>query len=281
MRRRCFRKNKMVLSTSFFLEDFLPPSPSPFWKHIFEASHSEESREPEVLPQEPEVMELHVPHGPSTELLTPLRFSRIFKCPFVLLWNSRTPRSLSGTSHPFPGLNESSSAPLSYCGTSCTPWSLSVTPNLPSPPPRSEWNFQCPFRPKCYIELRFGVRSHTSTRIYLISNDLYSMIYCGMFKIHFNAYRLLVYRFCSLVVFWVQIHRSGFDSRRHQIFGEVVVLEWGPLNLVSTTEELLGRKSNGSDLETREYGRRVRSRWPCGTLYPQKLTVTSPKSGDR
>jgi hypothetical protein len=33
-------------------------------------------------------------------------------------------------------------------------------------------------------------------------------------------------------------------------------LERGPLSLVSTTEELLGRKSNGSGLEIREYGRR-------------------------
>jgi hypothetical protein len=35
-----------------------------------------------------------------------------------------------------------------------------------------------------------------------------------------------------------------------------VGLEWVPLSLVSTTDELLGRKSSGSDLEIREYGRR-------------------------
>jgi hypothetical protein len=35
-----------------------------------------------------------------------------------------------------------------------------------------------------------------------------------------------------------------------------VGLERGPLRLVSTTEELLERKSNGSGLERREYGRR-------------------------
>jgi hypothetical protein len=33
-----------------------------------------------------------------------------------------------------------------------------------------------------------------------------------------------------------------FDSRRYQIFWEVVGLERGPLSLVSTTEELLDRK---------------------------------------
>jgi hypothetical protein len=41
---------------------------------------------------------------------------------------------------------------------------------------------------------------------------------------------------------------------------KIVGLERGPLSLVSTTEELLGRKSNGSCLENREYGRRDPSR---------------------
>jgi hypothetical protein len=58
-------------------------------------------------------------------------------------------------------------------------------------------------------------------------------------------------------------------------------LERGPLSLVSTTEELLKRKSRGSCLENREYGRRDPPHWPCGTLYPQKLELTSPTSGDR
>jgi hypothetical protein len=62
---------------------------------------------------------------------------------------------------------------------------------------------------------------------------------------------------------------------------KVVGLERGPLSLVSTTEELLGRKSSGSCLENREYGCRDPSRWQRGTLYPQKLTITSPTSGGR
>jgi hypothetical protein len=60
-----------------------------------------------------------------------------------------------------------------------------------------------------------------------------------------------------------------------------VGLERGPLSLVSTIEELLGTKSSDSDLESREYGRRDPSRWPRGTLYPQKLALTSPISGGR
>jgi hypothetical protein len=62
---------------------------------------------------------------------------------------------------------------------------------------------------------------------------------------------------------------------------KVVGLERGLLSLVSTTEELLGRKSSGSCLENREYGRRDPLRWPRGTLYPQKLAITSPTSGGR
>jgi hypothetical protein len=40
---------------------------------------------------------------------------------------------------------------------------------------------------------------------------------------------------------WLQIRRSGFDSRHYQK-KKVVGLERGPLSLVSTTEELLDRK---------------------------------------
>jgi hypothetical protein len=45
-----------------------------------------------------------------------------------------------------------------------------------------------------------------------------------------------------------------------------VGLERGPLSLVSTTVELLGRKNSGSGLENREYGRRDSSRWPRGIV---------------
>jgi hypothetical protein len=80
---------------------------------------------------------------------------------------------------------------------------------------------------------------------------------------------------------WLQVQRSRFDSRRYQIFWEVVGLEQGPLSFVSTIEELLGRNSSDSGLEIREYGRRDPSRWPRGTLYPQKLALISPTSGSR
>jgi hypothetical protein len=60
-----------------------------------------------------------------------------------------------------------------------------------------------------------------------------------------------------------------------------VGLERRPLSLVSTIEELLGRKNSGSGLENREYGHGDSSRWPRGTPYPQKLALTSPISGGR
>jgi hypothetical protein len=72
----------------------------------------------------------------------------------------------------------------------------------------------------------------------------------------------------------------GFDSRRYQIFWEVMGLDRGPLSRVSTSEEILGRNSRGSGLETRQYGRRDTSHWRRGTLYPnKKLALTSPTSG--
>jgi hypothetical protein len=43
----------------------------------------------------------------------------------------------------------------------------------------------------------------------------------------------------------------GFDSRRYQVFGELVGLEHGPLSLVRIIEELLERKSSGFGLENR------------------------------
>jgi hypothetical protein len=60
-----------------------------------------------------------------------------------------------------------------------------------------------------------------------------------------------------------------------------VGLKQGPLSLVSTTEELLERKRSGFGLENREYGSRDASRRPRGTLYPQKLALTSPTNGGR
>jgi hypothetical protein len=80
---------------------------------------------------------------------------------------------------------------------------------------------------------------------------------------------------------WLQIQRSRVLFPALPDFLGSIGFGTGPLSLVSTTEELLGRKSNGSGLECREYGRRVPSRWPRGTLYPQNLSLNSLRSGGR
>jgi hypothetical protein len=59
-----------------------------------------------------------------------------------------------------------------------------------------------------------------------------------------------------------------------------VGLERGPLSLVSTTEELLGRNSSGSGLESREYGRGDPSDHVTSSIR-KKLALTSPTSGGR
>jgi hypothetical protein len=68
-------------------------------------------------------------------------------------------------------------------------------------------------------------------------------------------------RLCGLVVRVLGYRSEGPSSipgttRKEKVVG----LERGPLSLVSTTEELLGRKSSGSCLESRDYGRRDPSR---------------------
>jgi hypothetical protein len=73
----------------------------------------------------------------------------------------------------------------------------------------------------------------------------------------------------------------GFDSQRYQIFWEIMHLERGPLSLVRITEELLQWKSSGSGSRKsrlRPWGSVALTR---NTLYPQKLALTSLKSGGR
>jgi hypothetical protein len=55
-----------------------------------------------------------------------------------------------------------------------------------------------------------------------------------------------------------------------------VGLERGPLNLVSTTEELLERKSSGSGTENRDYSPWIFRADYATPLYPQDSALTSP-----
>jgi hypothetical protein len=90
-------------------------------------------------------------------------------------------------------------------------------------------------------------------------------------------------RLCNLVVrvFCCRSRGPWIGSPHYQIFWEVVGLERGPLSLVSTIEELLGRKSSCPGLENGYYVLGDPFCWPRNTLYPQTLELTSPTSGGR
>jgi hypothetical protein len=85
-------------------------------------------------------------------------------------------------------------------------------------------------------------------------------------------------RVCGLVALDPE---TRVRSRRYQISWEVMGLERVPLSLVSTTEELFGRKSSGSGLEIREHGRGDPVRWPRDTFCLQTLTLATSTSGGR
>jgi hypothetical protein len=79
-------------------------------------------------------------------------------------------------------------------------------------------------------------------------------------------------RLCGLVdSSWLQIQRSGFDSRRYRISWEIVVLERGRLSLVGRIEELVRRKNTAVGI------RRADQVAPCIRKSLQK----SPRSGGR
>jgi hypothetical protein len=68
------------------------------------------------------------------------------------------------------------------------------------------------------------------------------------FQSLFVPFSLMMDRICGLMVRVPDYISRGlrFDSRGYKIFWGIVGLERGPLNLVSITEELLGRNSSGS-----------------------------------
>jgi hypothetical protein len=80
------------------------------------------------------------------------------------------------------------------------------------------------------------------------------------------------------VIAFFRFRGPGFNSRRYQIFWEMLGLERGPLSLMSTIE-LYGRNSSDSGLGSGEYGHGDLLCWPRDILYPQKLALTSPTSG--
>jgi hypothetical protein len=79
-----------------------------------------------------------------------------------------------------------------------------------------------------------------------------ALIHNSLGKVNLSLCFLIKGHLCGLVV-----RVPGCRSRGpHSIFLKVVGLEQGPLSLLTTIVELLDRKSSGSSLESREYGRR-------------------------
>ena len=86
-------------------------------------------------------------------------------------------------------------------------------------------------------------------------------------------------RLCGLVVrvSGYRYRGPGFDPRRYQFFWVVMGLEWGPLSLVRSSEELLEWKSSGSrSRKQRLTAVGTRCADHVTPLYPHKLALTSP-----
>jgi hypothetical protein len=122
------------------------------------------------------------------------------------------------------------------------------------------------------------VRFSVSSLDYAILNEKWDRM--NVKSINLSSFMFL-YRPCGVTVRVPGYRSRGprFDYRRYQIFWKVVGLERGPLSLMSTIEELLGRKSGGFSLDNREYDRVGPSALTTRHIYPQKLVLTSPTSG--
>jgi hypothetical protein len=70
-----------------------------------------------------------------------------------------------------------------------------------------------------------------------------------------------------------------FIPQPFQLIINLSVISW--YTECSTIEELLGKNSSGSGLQNWEYSHGDLLCWPCNTLYPQKLALTSLTSGGR
>jgi hypothetical protein len=101
------------------------------------------------------------------------------------------------------------------------------------------------------------MQNTTFMYLYIIQTKMFIQLLCTLI---FGIYKAGLPLWSGGQSSGLQIQRSGFNSRHYQIFCEVVGLKRGPLSLVRTIEDLLGRKNSCSGLESREYGRRDPSR---------------------
>jgi hypothetical protein len=119
---------------------------------------------------------------------------------------------------------------------------------------------------------RTGFRTHDHSAINILLAISVSSIRQNSAKLGSLLFQRSYDRLCGLVV-WVPGYRSrGRGSIPGATgFYEILGLERSPLSLVSTTEEVLERKSSSSGLEIREYGRKDPSRWLRSTLLSAKF----------
>jgi hypothetical protein len=122
-----------------------------------------------------------------------------------------------------------------------------------------EWNFHK------YVQVSASVLAHCISLVIclaVICKQWYLMLQlCICCNI---GYDIL---FCSLkpsIFYYVYTHTHA----RALIRTIYIYIKRGPLSLVNTIEEPLGRKISSSSLENWEYGRRDSSRWPRGIPYP-------------
>jgi hypothetical protein len=80
---------------------------------------------------------------------------------------------------------------------------------------------------------------------------------------------------------WLQIQRSGFDSRRYQIFWEVVGLERVHSASWVQLRSYLEEKVAAPVYKTENTAVGIRHADYETSLYPQKLALTSPTNGGR
>jgi hypothetical protein len=88
-------------------------------------------------------------------------------------------------------------------------------------------------------------------------------------------------RLCGLLVRVLGYRSGGPGSIPGTIRKKVVGLERGPLSLVSTTEELLGRKVAAPVLKTENTAVEIRHADHVAPFIHKKLAITSPTSGSR
>jgi hypothetical protein len=119
----------------------------------------------------------------------------------------------------------------------------------------------------------------------LVTNEILQIVIKGLLQFRSTGTAKTIHTFstqsfkphlCGLVV-----RVPGYRSNVRVRFPVLSDFLTNSVSGTGSTQEPFERKSSGSGLESREYGRWDPSRWPRVTLYQQKLALTSSSSGGR